>query len=89
MRVAAGWEKARQSIEAQHLERAGVLAHGGTLNALLCLWQGLGTSFWRLAFFQFDWAGTACMRFDSDIPWIRWINDARHIDNLRRRLPAE
>ncbi len=83
VRVAAAWARVRQIIEEQGLQRVAILAHGGTLNALLRLWQGQDVSDWGSVFFQFDWTGTGCVRFEPGICWVRWLNDARHIDDLR------
>ena len=41
------------------------------------------------AWFYFDWATTCCLRISADRRWVRWVNDARHIDDLRHLLPEE
>ena len=89
-RVAAGWEKVRRFVDERGLERVAILAHGGTLNVLLRHFQGYDGFPSDGCWFEFDWTAVSCVRYLNDggsvHKWVRWVNDARHIDDLRHLL---
>ena len=87
-RVRAGWERAAATIEEQGLERVAMVSHGGPINALLRHFLGEDTVRLRTCWFELDWATTCCCRYSPDGRWIRWVNDARHIDPIRDRIPT-
>jgi len=90
-RVVAGWDKVRCLVDETGLERVAILAHGGSLNVLLRHFQGRGQAPMDDCWFELDWTSVSCLRYlAGDGPgrkWVRWVNDARHIDEFRHLLP--
>jgi len=89
-RVKAGWERALRVVEERSLERVAILSHEGPLNTMLRLFMGEDAHrppSWRCAF---GWTATSCLRYAPEDSWvqrsIRWVNDIRHIDDLRQFL---
>ena len=91
-RVIAGWDRVVQEAQAKEQERVAIVAHGGSLNVLMRHFLGESAVRLRSTWFELDWASSSCLRIaqeDGRIPkWIRWVNDARHIDALRPLLTA-
>jgi broad specificity phosphatase PhoE len=87
-RVARGWEIVLRVVGERDLERVAIVGHGGPFNALLRLFMGGDVVRLRTCWLDFDWAATACIRYTADRRAVRWLNDARHIDDLRQRLPS-
>jgi broad specificity phosphatase PhoE len=87
-RVARGWEMVQQTVAKHDLERVAIVGHGGPFNALLRLFMGGKVVPLRICWLDFDWAATACIRYTAERRAVRWLNDARHIDDLRDRLAA-
>lgn len=86
-RVAAGWQEVCRIMRERGLERAAIVAHGGPLNFLLRHFQGCdGAGLLQSVWFELDWTSTSCLRLAPGRNWIRWVNDARHIDDLRHLL---
>ena len=88
-RVKAGWEKVHRVVAENGLERVAIVSHSGPLNLLLRHFVG-AEDLLDICWFEFDWTATSCVRFTPEDEWtqkrIRWVNDARHIDDLRRLL---
>ena len=86
--VIAGWEKIQRTIKVQSLERVAIVCHGGTINALL--WHFIGKDVGKLSgcWFELDWAATSCLSYTPERRCLHWVNDARHIDDLRHLLPT-
>lgn len=86
-RVEAGWEKVRHITDELGLERVAIISHFGPLNVLLRLFLSEDADCLRDCWFDLDWTSTSCLRYQSEggwgERWIRWINDARHIEDLR------
>lgn len=91
-RVIAGWEEVQRVIAAKGLERVAIVGHGGSLNILLRHFLGGDIVRLRTCWFDLDWTSTSCLRITADggpiQRWIRWVNDASHIDDLRHLIPA-
>ncbi|MBN1399679.1 MAG: histidine phosphatase family protein [Anaerolineae bacterium] len=85
-RVARGWEIVQRVAAERNLERVAIVGHGGPFNALVRLFMGGEVVLLRTCWLDFDWAATACLRYTADRRAVRWLNDARHIDDLRQRL---
>ncbi|MBM3188325.1 MAG: histidine phosphatase family protein [Chloroflexi bacterium] len=89
-RVIAGWDIVLQTMTSQGLERAAIVAHGGSINILLRHFLGEETVRLRTCWFELDWSSASCLRLTSEAgaikSWVRWVNDARHIEDLRRLL---
>jgi 2,3-bisphosphoglycerate-dependent phosphoglycerate mutase len=85
-RVTAGWDKINRIIEERQLERVAIVAHGGPINHLLRYFIGFHCAAPGEAWFDLDWTATSCLREAQGRRWIRWVNDARHIDVLRAQL---
>lgn len=87
-RVERAWDVIRSTVAECGLERVAVVAHGGTLNVLLRQFQGMAWDSARPCFFELDWASVSAIRYSHDDPrrYILWVNDARHIDDLRGHL---
>ena len=94
VRARAGFQEMLNIAEREHLERIAVVAHGGTLNVLVrqFLGQSQATRL-RDCWIEFDWTSVSSLRLSPDAAWmkrsIRWLNDARHVDDLRRQLATE
>jgi len=90
-RVTAGWKKVRALVEEGALERVAILSHGGTMNILLQHFQGHDASALDRCWFRLDWTAASCISYvvqDGTLhKWVRWVNDTRHIDDLRHLLP--
>ena len=91
-RVAGAFADIVDRASQADLQRIGLVTHGGPLNVILRHFAGQGITEWFDCPFQMDWCGTACLRINREAHWgshwIRWVNDARHIDELRHRLGA-
>ena len=85
-RIKAAWTEIEACIEAQGLERVGIVSHGGPINALLRQFMGQPVERLRTCWYDIDWSSTSCLRYRDGRRWVRWVNDARHIDALRGRL---
>jgi broad specificity phosphatase PhoE len=85
-RVSAGWQKVLGIVAQANLERIAIVGHGGTLNGLLRLFQGCTAESFGRCWFEFDWTATCGVRFTDGYCWVRWVNDAHHIDPLRPLL---
>jgi len=88
-RVTAGFEKVLDTISAHSLERVAIVSHGGPMNFLLRLFLGAVEPGHVRTWFHLDWATTCCLRTSEERYWVRWVNDAHHIDDLRHLLPEE
>jgi broad specificity phosphatase PhoE len=87
-RVECGLEKVRRIIEERGLERVAIVAHGGSINVVLRHFMGSELQRLRTCWFDLDWTATSCLRYNETLRWVRWVNDARHIDDLRHRIPV-
>jgi broad specificity phosphatase PhoE len=85
-RVVAGWERMLQLVEDRGLERIAIVAHGGSFNAILRHFQYCDVAGIARNWFELDWTATCCLRTTPQGRWVRWTNDARHIDDLRYLL---
>lgn len=88
-RVTVGFEKVLHTMAEAGLERVGIVSHGGPINLLLRHFLGAVEPEPMRAWFYLDWATTCCLRTSENRHWVRWVNDARHIDDLRHLLPNE
>lgn len=93
-RAVRGLDEVLLHCEEQSLERIAIVSHGGPINALLRHWLGQDVVRLRTCWLDIDWTATSCLRYTPGKMWIeksiRWINDARHIDDLRNLLiPAK
>lgn len=88
-RVTMGFEKVLHVITARELERVAIVSHGGPMNVILRSFLGAVELDSVRTWFSLDWATTCCLRISEDRHWVRWVNDARHIDDLRHLLPEE
>jgi broad specificity phosphatase PhoE len=88
-RVMVGFEKVQGTIAAHGLERVAIVCHGGPINFLLRYFLGEVDLDAVRTWFYLDWATTCCLRIEEERRWVLWVNDARHIDNLRHLLPEE
>ncbi len=88
-RVTVGFEKVQHVIATRELERVAIVSHGGPINFLLRHFLGAVESGPMRTWFSLDWATTCCLRLSEERRWVRWVNDARHIDELRHLLPDE
>ncbi len=73
-------------IADEELQRVAVVSHAGPINVMLRQFLGGGVVRLRTCWFELDWASTSCLRSTPEGKWVRWVNDARHIDALRHRL---
>lgn len=89
-RVVAGWERVCSLVDESGVERVAVVTHGGPLNVLLRHFQGCDQMPSDDCWFEFDWTAVSCVRYAGNAgsrrKWVRWVNDARHIDDLRHLL---
>jgi broad specificity phosphatase PhoE len=89
-RVLQGLSDVRAEMEREGLERVAIVSHGGPINAMIRHMLGQEVVRLRDCWIELDWSTTSCLRFvpqaDSVRRWVRWVNDARHIDDLRERL---
>ena len=85
-RAVRGFERVKTQIAEEGLERVAIVAHGGPLNALIRSYMGMDVVRLRTCWLDFDWASTACLTYSPELRAIRWLNDARHIDDLRHLL---
>lgn len=81
----------RADMDRFGLERVAIVSHGGPINALIRYALGQEVVRLRTCWLELDWSATSCLRFNPKEHgiqgWVRWVNDARHIDDLRDRLP--
>jgi broad specificity phosphatase PhoE len=89
-RVVQGLDEVRAEMEREGLERVAIVSHGGPINAMIRHTLGQEVVRLRDCWIELDWSTTSCLRFvpqeDGVRTWIRWVNDARHIDDLRHLL---
>jgi len=83
-RVLAGWEAVQQLAQEQKLQRIAILAHGGPLNALIRHHIGCSPTRLRDCWLDLDFTSVSCLRIGEQGKSVRWINDARHIEDLPR-----
>ncbi len=88
-RVTVGFEKVLHTMAVHGLERVAIVSHGGPINFLLRHFLGATEPGPVRTWFYLDWATTCCLRTSEERRWVRWVNDARHIDDLRHLLPEE
>ncbi|MFO7917862.1 MAG: histidine phosphatase family protein [Anaerolineae bacterium] len=88
-RVEAGWRRMMDVVADEGLQRVAVVSHAGPINVMLRQFLGGGMVRLRTCWFELDWASTSCLRSTSEGKWVRWVNDARHIDALRHRLSSD
>ncbi len=88
-RVLAGWDEVQRIVAEQKLERVAIVSHGGPINALIRHFMGDGVARLRDCWFELDWTATCCLRDGPRGHWVRWVNDARHIDDLRPLLAGK
>lgn len=88
-RVALAWETIRAMAAGQALKRVGVVAHGGSINMLLRMFQGIDEADDWSCFFELDWASVSAVRYSEATArrFILWVNDARHVDPIRHLIP--
>ena len=85
-RMVEGWTIIQQVVSERSLERVAIVSHGGALNALLRHFLGGQITRLRTCRFQLDWTSSTCLRYTEEGRWIRWVNDARHVEDLRHLL---
>ncbi len=88
-RVEAGWQRMMEMVTDEELQRVAVVSHAGPINVMLRQFLGGGVVRLRTCWFELDWASTSCLRSTPEGKWVRWVNDARHIDALRPRLSSD
>lgn len=88
-RVAAGLERVQRIMAERGLERVAVVSHGGAINFALRHFLGAVEPGLVRSWFYLDWTTTCCLRIAEGQRWVLWVNDARHIDDLRHLLPEE
>ncbi len=92
-RVLQGLEDVRAEMEREGLKRVAIVSHGGPINAMIRHALGQEVVRLRTCWIELDWSTTSCLRFapkETGIQaWVRWVNDARHIDDLRHLLAQE
>jgi broad specificity phosphatase PhoE len=87
-RVERGWEQVQHMVEKHALQKVAIVAHGGSINVMLRRFMGGELRRLRTCWFDLDWTATSCLRYNETYRWVRWVNDARHIDDLRHRIPV-
>jgi len=89
-RVTAALDDIVCEAETEGLERVAIVSHGGPINAMVRYVLGQGIVRLRTRWLDLDWSTTCCLRYDATREgircWVRWVNDARHIDDLRDQL---
>lgn len=82
-RVVRGWEELMHLIAEKGIQKAGVVSHGGAINAILrhVLGQDDPTKL-RKAWIHVDYASTTCIRFAETWQGIVWVNETRHVEDL-------
>ncbi len=87
-RVSASWQRIQAVVSDEGLERVGVVAHGGSINMLLRVFQGMQSSDIWTCFFEIDWTAVTVLRYSPEWRrrYILKVNDATHIDPLRGLL---
>jgi len=89
-RVRAGWDQVQHIAQERDLERVGIVTHGGPINALLRHFMGEdGVVRLRICWIDLDWSAVSCLRENGARRSVRFVNDARHIDPLRERIPPD
>ena len=83
-RVLAGWEAVQEYAQEQGLERVAILAHGGPINAIIRHHIGCSPTRLRDCWLELDFTSISCLRISEQGKSVRWLNDARHIENLPR-----
>jgi broad specificity phosphatase PhoE len=82
-RVLRGFERIQGELAAEGLERVAIVAHGGPFNALVRAFLGNDrTVRLRTCWLRFEWASTACLAYGPAGCEVRWLNDARHVEDL-------
>jgi broad specificity phosphatase PhoE len=88
-RVEVGWQRMMDVVVDEGLQRVAVVSHAGPINVMLRQFLGGGLVRLHTCWFELDWASTSCLRATPEGKWVRWVNDARHIDALRHRLAPD
>lgn len=82
-RVVAGWEQVQALARERQLERVAIVSHGGAINALLRHFVGQDVTRLRHSWFDLDYTSLTCLRYNgSGLGSVRWVNDARHVEDL-------
>lgn len=87
-RVRQAWEAIQATAAEQGLERVGVVAHGGSINMILRVFQGMENSDSWPCFFEIDWTAVSVVRYSPEWRrrYILKVNDATHAEPLRGLL---
>lgn len=89
-RVRGAWNEILATIRREGFERVGIVAHGGSINMLLRLFQGFDDHDLGGCWFEMDWTAVSVLEYRHDSPrrYIRAVNDARHVEPLRAEIDA-
>ena len=89
-RVEAAWAAIEGVVREGGLERVGIVAHGGSINMLLRLFQGYQSADLTRCWFELDWTGLSVLRYGEGDPprAILRVNDTQHVEALREEIAA-
>ncbi len=89
-RVRDAWGNIQDAVFTNGWERIGLVAHGGSINTLLRVFQGIGSADTAPCWFELDWASVTVLRYGvtGAQRTIARVNDSAHVDPLRDEVIA-